>query len=194
MAARSRSRPVSRANRRSVIRVPPKGDSAASCLLGLRTGRFVTWANGMSRRWRYNSRSAAGRSWKPRFSASLMNSSTSSGSFWVIAQGIEAMSTAVAPPGWFTGLHRSGDMRLLPERAASRRLRSPPGPSARVDHGLCGAWCRRVSTTAATPGFRAFIGIRPTCGLSAPLPAWAAVGILAGQRNDVPPMYLQRLG
>jgi hypothetical protein len=31
-----------------------------------------------------------------------MNSSMASGSFWVIAQGIEATSTAVAPSGWFT--------------------------------------------------------------------------------------------
>jgi hypothetical protein len=180
------------------MRVPPKGDSAASCLSGLRAGRLVIWASGMSRRWRYNSRRVAGRRWKPRFWGSLMNSSTSSGSFWVIAQGIEATSTAVAPSGWFTGLHRSGEMRLLPERAASRRLCRPLGPSARVDHGLCGPWCRRVGTTAASPGFPpAFAGVRPACGPSAPLPARAAiaaVGILAGQRKNVPPMYLRRRG
>jgi hypothetical protein len=122
------------------------------------------------------------------------DSPTSSGSFWVIAQGIEATSTAVAPSGWFTGPHRSGEMWLLPERAASRRLRRPPGPSARVDHGLCGPWCHRVGTTAASPGFPAFPGVRSACGLSAPLPARAAVGILTGKRNNVPPMYLQRIG
>jgi hypothetical protein len=100
------------------------------------------------------------------------------------------------PSGWFTGLHSSGEMRLLPERAASRRLRRPPGPPARVDHGLCGPWCRRVGTTAASPGFP-IPRRRPACGPPAPLPARAAiaaVGILAGQRNNLPPMYRQRMG
>lgn len=69
----------------------------------------------MSRRCRYNSRREAGRRSTPRFRASLTKSSTASGWDWVIAQGIEATSTQVAPSGGFTGLHRSGETRIFPD-------------------------------------------------------------------------------
>lgn len=40
----------------------------------------------------------------------------------------------------------------------------------------------------------AFLGVGPACGLSQPPPARAAVGILAGQRDNAPPMCPQRRG
>jgi hypothetical protein len=56
---------------------------------------------------------------------------------------------------------------------------------------------RRPNWADVDTGFPGIPGGRPGCGPSAPLPVRAvivAVGILAGQRENVPSMYLQRIG
>ena len=125
-----------------------------------------------------------------------MKSSTVSGSFWVIAQGIEAASTEVAPSDRFTGLHRSGETRVLPERRHHDGCEAGRDPSALTRHGLSGPLRRRVGATAAGPGGSGIPGhparVRPVRAAHA-RPGTVADEIIAGQHANIPRMYLHSL-